>query len=71
MPKTLPTRINEDGEVEKLCGHCLEYWPFDDEFFHRNGSGNLSSPCKACRVEITNESRAKRRLKEEDKVVQL
>lgn len=53
MPHPTPTRINEDGDLEKLCGICGEWWYFDDEFFNRNSTtGNLSSPCKACCIEI-------------------
>lgn len=44
-----PTRINENGETEKLCGKCGEWWPLTPEFFGRNPrTGRLKSPCKAC-----------------------
>ena len=46
-------RINEDGDVEKLCFHCGEYWPADSEFFSvaRGKPDGLSWHCKACQSE--------------------
>jgi hypothetical protein len=53
MPRATPTRINEDGDIEKLCGVCGEWWYFDSEFFNYNSTtGRLCSPCKACCTEI-------------------
>jgi len=52
MSHRTPTRLNEDGDLEKQCGICGDWWYFDDEFFNRNVSGNLASPCKACCIEI-------------------
>lgn len=60
MPKVTPTRINEDGEVEKQCGVCGDWWPMTPEFFSTNGTGKLASPCRACKNEITIRWRAKR-----------
>jgi len=43
-------RLDEDGELEKLCTKCKEYWPADTEFFYPN-SGDLDGiwkMCKAC-----------------------
>jgi hypothetical protein len=40
-----------DGEIQKLCSTCKEYWPADSEFFYsnkvKNGDG-LWYQCKAC-----------------------
>lgn len=38
-----------DGELEKRCPACKEWWPADTEFFFplRQG-GDLHSSCKAC-----------------------
>ncbi len=38
-----------DGELEKRCPACEEWWPADTEFFFslRNGA-DLHSYCKAC-----------------------
>lgn len=46
-------RYNEDGELERFCSLCREYWPADDEFFYANKAkpDGLSSLCKACTVE--------------------
>ncbi len=41
------TRI-VDGEVEKFCHKCSEWWPATDEYFYRSTCKNLRSPCKAC-----------------------
>ena len=48
-----PTRMNEDGKLEKQCGVCKEYWPYTAEFYSTNGTGKLASPCRACKNEIT------------------
>jgi hypothetical protein len=42
-----------DGELEKRCSRCKEYWPADSEFFHRVPSqlDGLHGWCKACYVE--------------------
>ena len=44
-------RINEDGEREKFCPRCKEWWPADKEFFYSNGHRGLHSLCKACYIE--------------------
>jgi hypothetical protein len=43
-------RFNEDGQLEKLCSKCKEYWPADTEFFCASGgtSDGLHCQCKAC-----------------------
>jgi len=46
-------RVSEDGELEKRCSICKDYWPADAEFFFsagKNGDG-LSETCKACYLE--------------------
>lgn len=40
-------RLDEDGELEKMCTRCKEYWPADTEFFYKSGDG-LHTWCKAC-----------------------
>ncbi len=40
----------EDGELQKRCSACREYWPADSEFFHgcsANPDG-LHNYCRAC-----------------------
>lgn len=46
-------RFSEDGDLEKRCNKCNEYWPADTEFFYSNeGKGDgLSGYCKACYIE--------------------
>jgi RNase P subunit RPR2 len=44
-------RINEDGEKEKYCPSCDEWWPADKEFFFSGGHGDLMARCKACYLE--------------------
>lgn len=50
-----------DGETEKLCLKCGEWWPATTEFFYRaHKGGYLRSPCKACiseQKQLTNQSR--------------
>lgn len=42
-------RCSDEGELEKFCRQCQEWWPATDEFFYRSArSGNFRSPCKAC-----------------------
>lgn len=57
MPRSTPTRINADGDLEKQCGKCGEWWPFTAEFFsQRYPDRKLQSPCRAC----ANETRLNR-----------
>ena len=46
-------RINEDGEKERYCPGCNEWWPADKEFFYGDGHTprGLASQCKACYLE--------------------
>ena len=46
-------RINEDGELEKQCSKCREWWHADTEFFHKHTTkpDGLHSWCKACMME--------------------
>lgn len=53
----LPKKIQTEIGTEKICAHCLEYWPMDEEFFYWQwGLSKISgekykqfgSVCKAC-----------------------
>lgn len=55
----LRERLNEDGEVERLCTDCKEYWPADREFFYSGGHGRLQPWCKACYEERRKNKRKK------------
>jgi hypothetical protein len=45
-------RYDEDGELEKRCSICREYWPADTEFFYQSTSTDgLHTYCKACYYE--------------------
>jgi hypothetical protein len=41
---------HEEGQLEKRCGRCQEWWPADLEFFYpkKDGPAGLHSLCKAC-----------------------
>ena len=39
--------IITDVGLEAKCTCCNDYWPFDSEFFHRQGD-KLMGRCKAC-----------------------
>lgn len=39
--------IVEDGELEKLCACCNDYWPCTKEFWHLD-RGRFKSRCKCC-----------------------
>ena len=56
-PRTLS--FDEDGEVQRRCPRCGEYWPATTEFFgHRRGSGlPLTSYCRPCVTEFRRELR--------------
>ena len=45
------TRLKDDGEVEKYCPGCDEWWPNDKEFYYGAGKGKLWRLCKACYLE--------------------
>lgn len=51
--------IHTELGIEKRCSHCGDYFPFDDEFFYRNGFKNgyqqWTATCKACFVEMYRE----------------
>jgi hypothetical protein len=46
-------RFDTDGELEKRCARCMDYWPADEEFFYtgRAYPDGLHCFCKACYVE--------------------
>jgi len=56
VPETtaLPTYRNTELGIEKRCTKCLSYFPFDNEFFYKNGfrdgKQQWSSLCKPCYV---------------------
>lgn len=45
--------INEDGEYEKRCARCRQYWPADTQFYgtHSQNSDRLRGHCKCCDIE--------------------
>ena len=46
-----------DGELNKRCSLCREYFPYDLEFFHSDGkNGKLKSKCKVCCFETKHKS---------------
>ena len=61
--------IHTELGLEKSCGRCDDFWPADEEFFHKRGEG-LHSYCKACVSERCRELRSgaprkiKRKIKE-------
>ena len=44
-------RKDADGELERQCTQCGEWWPADKEFFYPNGKHGLHTQCKACYLE--------------------
>lgn len=40
-------RYDDDGQLERRCAHCGEYWPADTEFYNKRGT-HLQSWCRAC-----------------------
>jgi len=54
LPPAVRTfRYDEDGELEKRCSICHEWWPADREFFQScsRNFGGLHSQCNACFLE--------------------
>lgn len=47
-------RYNDDGDLEKFCDDCCEYWPADDEFFQSCAQAidGISKSCRACCAEV-------------------
>lgn len=43
-------RRDEEGELEKRCGRCRQYWPADNASFYasRNEFDGLHRWCKGC-----------------------
>jgi hypothetical protein len=42
----------EDGEKEKLCGRCNEWWPQTEEFFSFIATRkHFHNECRACRAQ--------------------
>ena len=46
-------RVSDEGDLEKRCSKCKDYWPADREFFFSAGKAGdgLTDWCKACYVE--------------------
>lgn len=57
QPARQPKLRQTEYGPERRCSKCGEYWPADDEFFHRCRTG-LASACKACTAE-SRKSRAR------------
>lgn len=53
MANVAPKLRTVDGEREKLCTRCNEWWPADEEFFYKDptGAAGLFYCCKACYAE--------------------
>lgn len=41
-------RYDDDGDLERRCSKCGEWWPASREFFYSCGRKGLHSWCKAC-----------------------
>jgi hypothetical protein len=56
-------RFDEDGELEKRCSTCREYWPADSDFFytHHAEPDGLHSLCRDCHLQSRDRSKAKAR----------
>lgn len=59
-PRTRVFRLDADGEMEKHCSGCGEWWPADTDFFSPAPSKTLGldSWCKACQAERNQRRRA-------------
>ncbi len=57
-------RLDEDGELERHCSKCGEWWPADREFFFgytdQKGKEHLHDWCKACYLERRKELRRRK-----------
>jgi len=51
----MPMYLHTELGIEKHCPLCKEYYPFDEEFFFKNGFKNgvqkWAARCKACYLE--------------------
>lgn len=43
--------IHTELGLEKRCPCCHDYYPYDNEFFYRNGINKYTAQCKACYIE--------------------
>ena len=57
MSESMANKKTTELGTEKRCCRCTEFFPMDDEFFYRRGSG-FHSYCKACVKERCNELRS-------------
>lgn len=57
-------KLDKDGEPEKWCPRCKEWWPADTEFFFASrGRGDGLQPwCKACQIEVKKMERIRPKL---------
>ena len=51
-------RLDEDGEIERQCSKCEEWWPASAEFFYA-AKGVLHAWCKVCILERNQEPTVK------------
>lgn len=47
-------RTTDDGDTERYCGRCHEWWPATFDYFHRAGM-RFQTWCKACFLEYQRE----------------
>ena len=60
--KTQRARLDADGELERRCSWCDEFWPADTEFFQAgNTSFGLHCYCKACFTERRKAAKERRK----------
>ena len=61
----MKNRLDDDGELERHCPRCDEWWPADNEFFFTSGTGRkkgLHTWCKACYLEYRKAGRQREKL---------
>ena len=58
----------QDYGIERQCILCGEWWPDDEEFWHRDSKKKLMPKCKACHNEQIKSCKQRRKWENQEQL---
>lgn len=60
--REIKVRVDQDGENERYCTGCHEWWPMTEEFFgFLSTRGHFRSHCRVCEAAAERDRKARRK----------